>query len=69
MPQVEKLVEEWKDAGYPKRLCPSIDRIDNSKGYIIGNLQWLPLWKNASKDAKPNDVGRDEKTGRFTRKK
>lgn len=40
---------QWVESGYKNSLAPSIDRIDNSKGYIIGNLQWLTKQGNSNK--------------------
>ena len=31
------------------RNCPSLDRIDPTKGYVIGNVQWLSQRANAMK--------------------
>jgi hypothetical protein len=38
------LFKRWKALGYPKELSPSIDRIDNDKGYTLDNMQWI-TWK------------------------
>lgn len=43
------LWNNWAESGYKRGLTPSIDRIDNSKGYILGNLQWLTTEGNRLK--------------------
>lgn len=43
------LYKNWQAAGCPRRLSPSIDRIDNAKGYVKGNLQWLTQEANSVK--------------------
>ncbi len=43
------LYRNWQEAGCPRRLAPSIDRIDNNKGYVKGNLQWLTQVANSKK--------------------
>lgn len=44
-----RLYKAWAEAGYPKRLAPSIDRINNNLGYTKNNLQWLTQSENTSK--------------------
>lgn len=44
------LQKEWKKSNYNRALAPSIDRIDNKKGYSINNIQWLALRDNIKKD-------------------
>ena len=43
------------DAKHPSK--PSLDRIDNNKGYIKGNVQWVS-WRanNLMKDASPDEL-------------
>jgi len=35
----------WSAAGYPKDLAPSVDRLDDLKGYSLDNIQ-LVCWKD-----------------------
>lgn len=50
----EKLKKQWQKSGYQRKFAPSIDRIDNTKGYIAGNLQWLTLSENIKKNPSKN---------------
>jgi len=43
------LFNKWKENKHPFKLAPSIDRIDSSKGYILGNLQWITHSENSLK--------------------
>lgn len=40
---------QWKEYGYSRKYAPSIDRIDNDKGYVVGNLQWITNIGNQNK--------------------
>jgi hypothetical protein len=42
---LEDLVTAWAAEGYPKDLAPSIDRLDDFKGYSLDNIQ-LVRWKD-----------------------
>lgn len=45
----KKLWGAWKASGYQRGLTPSIDRIDSTKGYVFGNMQFLPFYENCRK--------------------
>lgn len=50
--QFIKLYKKWEKSGFERKLSPSIDRIDSSKGYSIDNIQWLALTDNCKKHNK-----------------
>ena len=44
-----QLRKNWARSGYKRKLAPSIDRIDNSVGYIVGNMAWITQSENSKK--------------------
>ena len=44
-----KLYEDWVGSDYDRKLSPSIDRIDSSKGYTLDNIQWITHSENSRK--------------------
>jgi hypothetical protein len=40
----DKLYKTWKESGFEKTQAPSIDRLDNSKGYTFEDME-LVTWK------------------------
>lgn len=44
-PHFVALYENWKESGYKKDLIPSIDRLDDFKGYSFDNIR-LVTWKD-----------------------
>lgn len=37
----------WKQAGFPRYLAPSVDRIDSTIGYIPSNMIWVTHQENS----------------------
>ena len=50
-PTFNMLFEAWHEAGCPYRLTPSIDRIDTTGGYTLGNIRFLTHSDNARRGA------------------
>jgi hypothetical protein len=50
--QFHILFDNWQRKNYDRKLTPSIDRIDSSKGYIIGNMQWITHSENSRKTSR-----------------
>lgn len=42
---------KWRESNFIKELTPTIDRLDNTKGYTIGNIRWCSLNENSRKPA------------------
>lgn len=60
-PNFTAIYEEWISSGYEKDLKPSIDRLNNYKGYSFDNIQ-LTTWKENS-----NNQHKDVLEGRFNK--
>ena len=52
-----KLFDEWEKSGYEKSLAPSVDRIDDYKGYSFNNIK-VVTWKENNRK-----VGSDMRNG------
>lgn len=42
-----QLFETWVANGYKRKLAPSVDRIDSSKGYELPNMEWVTHSENS----------------------
>lgn len=41
------LFDSWTKAGFPRKISPSIDRIDSSLGYELSNIRWITHSENS----------------------
>jgi len=41
------LYNNWVSSEYDRKLSPSIDRIDSSKGYYLSNMRWITHSENS----------------------
>lgn len=46
-PDFHALFDAWVASGYARRLAPSVDRIDSSRGYEPGNMEWVTHSENS----------------------
>lgn len=45
--EFHQLFAAWRDAGFPRKLAPSVDRIDSSQGYHPDNMEWVTHSENS----------------------
>ncbi len=46
-PEFHSLFDEYESSGYPRKLAPSVDRIDSSVGYRIDNMEFVTMSENS----------------------
>jgi len=64
--RISKLWEQYKQSGKELKYAISIDRLDNNKGYISSNLQFVTHGFNSWKDTiRPISVEHEEQTDYF----
>lgn len=51
-PTFKVLFSEWVESEYNRKLTPSVDRIDSTKGYEIDNMEWVTHSVNSSRGSK-----------------
>lgn len=47
----EKLFEDYRASGFERRLAPSVDRIDPTRGYSIDNMEFVTMSENSRRGA------------------
>lgn len=62
------LWKKWVESNYQKKFAPSIDRIDNKKGYTLQNIQLLSVGENVRKARLNDGVNnpRNKTNGQYT---
>lgn len=43
------LFKNWEDSEYNRKLTPSVDRVDSSKGYNLNNMEWITHSENSKR--------------------
>lgn len=50
-PDFHRLFNAWVESDYERKLSPSVDRLDSSKGYEVGNMEWVTHSENSRRGA------------------
>lgn len=48
----------WEDSGFDRKLAPTVDRKDSTRGYTIDNMRWLTHSENSSLGSKSQHAAR-----------
>ena len=47
-----KLWDEWEISGHDRKLTPTVDRVQPSLGYSLGNMEWVTHSENSRRGSK-----------------
>lgn len=50
-PKFWELYDVWKASGYNRKLTPTVDRVDPTKGYEIENMEWVTHSENSRRSS------------------
>lgn len=45
--EFHELFQKYEEAHFDRKLAPSVDRIDSSKGYSLNNMEWVTHSENS----------------------
>lgn len=48
----KSLYTEWVKSNYSRKLTPTVDRVDSSKGYELVNMEWVTHSENSRRGAR-----------------
>jgi hypothetical protein len=54
-PMFRVLFRQYEESGYLMKNAPTVDRIDSSKGYVFGNVEWVTHSVNSSRSSRKNE--------------
>jgi len=57
--EYKKLHHIWQENGFPRKLAPSVDRINNKGHYTLKNIQIMTAYENSLKSDKKDIPGID----------
>ena len=63
-PNFERLYDDWIGSGYTKLMKPSVDRLDDYKGYSFDNIQLMTWGENKAKGHEDSKNGINNKRSR-----
>ena len=49
--EFHSLFDCWVASGFDRKYAPSVDRVDSSQGYSIGNMEWVTHSENSRRGA------------------
>ena len=41
------LYSDWVSSGYDRKLAPTVDRVDSTRGYTLDNMEWITHSENS----------------------
>lgn len=58
-----ELFGAYKEANFERKLAPSVDRIDSTKGYTLDNMEWVTMSENSRRGSKSKHDKNNGDTG------